>query len=60
MFSSALFWSGNQLCDALNSLGVSETTISACGENQQIMGFLAVAWFATMVIVWKFMLGRMR
>jgi hypothetical protein len=36
------------------------TTVNACGENQQVMGFLAVAWLATMVIVWKFMLGRMR
>ncbi len=57
MFSTALLWSGNHLCDALSSMG---TTVNACGENQQVMGFLAVAWLATMVIVWKFMLGRMR
>jgi hypothetical protein len=57
MFSNALFWSGNEICSALTSVG---TNLSACGENQQVMGFLAVAWFATMVIVWKFMLGRMR
>ena len=55
MFSTALLWSGNHLCDALSSMG---TTVNACGENQQVMGFLAVAWLATMVIVWKFMLGR--
>ena len=57
MFSDALFWSGHELCDALSNIG---TSVTACGENQQVMGFLAVAWFATMVIVWKFMLGRMR
>lgn len=57
MFSNALFWSGHELCDALTSVG---TNLTACGENQQVMGFLAVAWFATMIIVWKFMLGRMR
>lgn len=57
MFSDALFWSGHELCDALSNIG---TSVTACSENQQVMGFLAVAWFATMVIVWKFMLGRMR
>jgi len=57
MFSDALFWSGHELCNALTNIG---TNVAACGENQQVMGFFAVAWFATMVIVWKFMLGRMR
>jgi hypothetical protein len=57
MFSDALLWSGHELCNALTNIG---TSVTACGENQQVMGFLAVAWFATMVIVWKFMLGRMR
>jgi hypothetical protein len=60
MLSNALFWSGHQLCWALTSVGVDESSLSACNENQRVMGFLIVAWAAVMIIVWKLMLGRIK
>ena len=58
MLSGALLWSGYQLCDALNSVGIGDSTVSACGGNQQTIGLIAISWAAMMLIVWKLLLGR--
>jgi hypothetical protein len=58
MLSDALFWSGQHVCEALNSIGIDYSTISACGANQRVMGFLVVSWLAVMLIVWKLLISR--
>ena len=58
--SDALLWSGHQVCTALTGIGISYSTISACSENPQIIGFLLVSWLVMMIIIWKLLLGRMR
>jgi hypothetical protein len=60
MLSDALFWSGRQFCGALTSMGISYSTISACGENPQIIGFLLISWVVMMIIIWKLLIGRLR
>ena len=60
LLSNVLFWSGQQMCSALHIAGVDTASLSACNENQRIMGFLVVSWAAMMILIWKLMLSRIK
>jgi hypothetical protein len=50
---NAIFWSGQQVCEMLNTVGVTDTTISACNGHQQAVGSIAVMWAALLLVFWR-------
>lgn len=50
---NAIFWSGQQVCTALDSVGVTQTTISACNGHEQTVGSIAVMWAALLLVFWR-------